>query len=44
MTYRFGLFEFDDRAGILTRSDRPVALEPQPARALALLLSRAGDW
>jgi DNA-binding winged helix-turn-helix (wHTH) protein/TolB-like protein len=43
MTYRFGLFEFDDRAGILTRSDRPVALEPQPARALALLLSRAGD-
>jgi DNA-binding winged helix-turn-helix (wHTH) protein/TolB-like protein len=43
MTYRFGLFEFDDRAGILTRSDRPVALEPQPARALALLLARAGD-
>jgi DNA-binding winged helix-turn-helix (wHTH) protein/TolB-like protein len=43
MTYRFGLFEFDDRAGILTRSDRPVALEPQPARALALLLSRAGE-
>jgi DNA-binding winged helix-turn-helix (wHTH) protein/TolB-like protein len=43
MTYRFGRFEFDDRAGILTRSDRPVALEPQPARALALLLSRAGD-
>jgi DNA-binding winged helix-turn-helix (wHTH) protein/TolB-like protein len=43
MTYRFGLFEFDDRAAILTRSDRPVALEPQPARALALLLSRAGD-
>lgn len=43
MTYRFGLFEFDDRAGILTRSDRPVALEPQPARALALLLTRAGD-
>jgi DNA-binding winged helix-turn-helix (wHTH) protein/TolB-like protein len=43
MTYRFGIFEFDDRAAILTRSDRPVALEPQPARALALLLSRAGD-
>ena len=42
MTYRFGIFEFDDRAAILTRSDRPVALEPQPARALALLLSRAG--
>jgi len=43
MTYRFGNFEFDDRASILTRSERPVALEPQPARALALLLSRAGD-
>lgn len=43
MTYRFGIFEFDDRAAVLTRSDRPVALEPQPGRALALLLSRAGD-
>jgi len=43
MTYRFGVFAFDDRAATLTRSDRPVAIEPQPARALALLLSRAGD-
>jgi DNA-binding winged helix-turn-helix (wHTH) protein/TolB-like protein len=43
MTYRFGIFTFDDRAAMLTRLDRPVALEPQPARALALLLSRAGD-
>ena len=43
MTYRFGIFEFDDRSTVLTRSDRPVPLEPQPARALALLLSRAGD-
>ena len=43
MTYRFGTFTFDDRAAILTRADRAVALEPQPARALALLLSRAGD-
>jgi DNA-binding winged helix-turn-helix (wHTH) protein/TolB-like protein len=42
MTYRFGVFAFDDRRAVLTRSDRPVALEPQPARALALLLSRAG--
>src|SRR3954451_15659449 len=42
MTYRFGIFAFDDRAAVLTRSDRPVPLEPQPARALALLLSRAG--
>jgi len=43
MTYRFGIFEFDDRTCTLTRSDRPVPLEPQPARALALLVSRAGD-
>jgi DNA-binding winged helix-turn-helix (wHTH) protein/TolB-like protein len=43
MTYRFGIFEFDDRAAVLTRSDRAVALEPQPARALGFLLSRAGD-
>src|SRR4051812_30932330 len=43
MTYRFGIFEFDDRAAILTKSDRAVALEPQPARALGLLLARAGD-
>jgi DNA-binding winged helix-turn-helix (wHTH) protein/TolB-like protein len=43
MTYRFGVFEFDARTAVLTRSNRPVPLEPQPARALALLLSRAGD-
>jgi DNA-binding winged helix-turn-helix (wHTH) protein/TolB-like protein len=43
MTYRFGIFGFDDRTAMLTRSNRPVSLEPQPARALALLLSRAGD-
>jgi DNA-binding winged helix-turn-helix (wHTH) protein/TolB-like protein len=43
MIYRFGIFTFDDRTAILSRSDRVVAIEPQPARALALLLSRAGD-
>src|SRR3954451_7079577 len=43
MRYRFGIFSFDDRTLELTRSDRPAALEPQPARALALLLARAGD-
>ena len=42
MTYRFGLFEFDDASGELKRQGRLVRLEPQPARALALLLSRAG--
>jgi DNA-binding winged helix-turn-helix (wHTH) protein/TolB-like protein len=43
MIYRFGTFEFDDRSALLMRGGRPVALEPQPARALALLLTRAGD-
>jgi eukaryotic-like serine/threonine-protein kinase len=43
MRYRFGTFEFDDRTALLTRGDRPIALEPQPARALGLLLSHAGE-
>jgi DNA-binding winged helix-turn-helix (wHTH) protein/TolB-like protein len=43
MRYRFGMFEFDDRSGLLTRGDRPIALEPQPARALGLLLAHAGE-
>ena len=40
---RFGLFEFDPRAGELRREGRPVKLSPQPARVLALLLSRPGE-
>jgi DNA-binding winged helix-turn-helix (wHTH) protein/TolB-like protein len=43
MLYAFGIFEFDTETGELRRSGRSVALEPQPARALALLVSRAGD-
>lgn len=43
MTYRFGAFEFDDGAGELRKNGRLVAIEPQPARALALLLSRANE-
>src|SRR5438067_3563812 len=43
MTYRFGVFTFDDRTLTLLRSDRPVPLEPQPARALALLIEHAGE-
>jgi DNA-binding winged helix-turn-helix (wHTH) protein/TolB-like protein len=43
MVFRFGTFAFDDRTTLLTRADRPVALEPQPGRALALLLARAGE-
>jgi DNA-binding winged helix-turn-helix (wHTH) protein/TolB-like protein len=41
--YRFGVFAFDDRSMILRRADRDVALEPQPARALALLVARADE-
>lgn len=43
MLYRFGIFEFDDETNELRRNGRAAALEPQPAKALALLLSRAAD-
>jgi DNA-binding winged helix-turn-helix (wHTH) protein/TolB-like protein len=43
MTYQFGAFEFDDRSLELRKNGRLVAIEPQPARALALLLARAND-
>jgi DNA-binding winged helix-turn-helix (wHTH) protein/TolB-like protein len=41
--YRFGLFEFDAAAGELRKQGRLVRIEPQPARALALLLSRPAE-
>lgn len=40
---QFGEFCFDTRSGELERNGRPVKLQPQPARLLALLASRAGD-
>lgn len=43
MVYRFGVFEFDDDSRELRKNGRGVALEPQPTKALTLLLSRAGD-
>ena len=43
MLYRFGIFEFESESGELRKNGRSAALEPQPAKALALLLSRAGD-
>lgn len=44
MTYRFGVFEFEPGTpGELRKNGRVVALEPQPARALAVLLARAGE-
>lgn len=42
MIYRFGLFEFDPAAGELRKQGRLVRIEPQPARALGLLLAHAG--
>lgn len=43
MIYRFGVFEFDSETSELRKNGRVVALERQPAKALALLLARAGD-
>lgn len=43
MIHTFGLFAFDDESGELRKNGRAVALEPQPAKALALLLSKGGD-
>jgi DNA-binding winged helix-turn-helix (wHTH) protein len=41
--YRFGLYEFDvDSLGLL-REGRPVKLQNQPARLLALLIRNAGS-
>ncbi|MGE3275172.1 MAG: winged helix-turn-helix domain-containing protein [Vicinamibacterales bacterium] len=42
MTYRFGVFEFVPATGELHRDGVRVRLEPQPAKALACLLERAG--
>jgi DNA-binding winged helix-turn-helix (wHTH) protein/TolB-like protein len=41
--HRFGAFEFDSDTGELRKNSRAVALEPQPAKALALLVARAGE-
>lgn len=43
MIYSFSTFAFDAASLELTRQGRRVSLEPQPARALALLVSRAGE-
>lgn len=42
MIYRFGVFEFRPATADLWRDGIRVRLEPQPARALTLLLERAG--
>jgi DNA-binding winged helix-turn-helix (wHTH) protein/TolB-like protein len=41
--YRFGVFDFEADSGQLRKHARPVSLERQPARVLAVLLARAGE-
>jgi DNA-binding winged helix-turn-helix (wHTH) protein/TolB-like protein len=43
VVHTFGVFEFDGDSGELRKNGRAVALEPQPAKALAVLLARAGE-
>ena len=43
MKHTFGTFTFESGSLELSREGRPVRLEPQPARALAVLLARAGE-
>lgn len=43
LVYRFAEFELGGRPLTLRRGGSPVALQPQPARALDLLLRRAGE-
>jgi DNA-binding winged helix-turn-helix (wHTH) protein/TolB-like protein len=43
MLHRFGVFEFESDTGELRKNGRVVALEPQPAKALSLLLSKPGE-
>jgi TolB-like protein/DNA-binding winged helix-turn-helix (wHTH) protein/Tfp pilus assembly protein PilF len=40
---RFGLFELDLENGELRKNGRPIKLQAQPAKALALLVTRAGE-
>lgn len=41
--FSFGVFEFHTGSGELRRNGRLVAIEPQPARALTLLLAHHGE-
>ena len=40
---RFGPFEFEIRSGTLRKAGKPLQLQPQPAKILALLVARCGD-
>jgi len=41
--HKFGIFEFDTDSRELRKNGRAIALEPQPAKALAVLLAKAGE-
>jgi DNA-binding winged helix-turn-helix (wHTH) protein len=41
--FRFGIFELDPRGGELWKAGVRTRLQPQPARVLTLLVSRAGE-
>lgn len=43
MIYRFGTFDFEVEGSQLRKNSRPLPLERQPARVLAVLLARAGE-
>ena len=43
MVQKFGTFEFDTDSRELRKNGRAIALEPQPAKALAVLLAKAGE-
>lgn len=43
MIYRFGIFDFEVESGQLRKNSRPLSLERQPARVLAVLLAHAGE-
>ena len=43
MLHRFGIFEFDSDSGELRKNGRAVGIEPQPVKALTVLLARAGQ-
>jgi DNA-binding winged helix-turn-helix (wHTH) protein/TolB-like protein len=41
--HKFGTFEFETDSGELRKNGRVIGLEPQPAKALVLLVTRAGE-
>ncbi len=40
LTFRFGVFDLDPKTCVLRKNSRPLKLQPQPAKVLALLVAR----